>query len=151
MSLTSIMMNYVTKTEDSFICSATVESSDGTKATMLGQGKDIDTAMQTAISNSKMQLVTLSSASSSQPTYYPSQPSNNNHRNNNMMDNKSKFNGGGDKPASDKQISWIESSARKKGLSGDALAQEKFSKYMHQLSGAEAHKLIGELKFPKEF
>ncbi len=150
MNLINIETGYVTETKEGIICRALVENSDGKKATMLGTGSTLEVASQAAISNSKAQLAMLSGTNEPQSTYYQGQ-STNNQRNNNPMDDKSKFNGGGSKPASDKQINWIENSARKNGGSGDALAQEKFGKYIHQLTGSEAHELIGELKFPKPF
>ncbi len=151
MSINNISVEFVAENAERIICSATVASPDGNKATMLGQGKDIDSASQAAINNSKAQLAMLSDTNEPQSTYYPSQATKRNQYNSNPMDDKSKFNGGGNKPASDKQINWIENSARKNGGSGDALAQEKFGKYIHQLTGSEAHELIGELKFPKPF
>ncbi len=151
MSLINISTDFVIESAEGIICRATVESNDGKKATMLGKGATLEVASQAAISNSKIQLAMLVCETQSQSIHNPGQESKKIQYNNNHTNDKTRFNGGGNKPASDKQIDWIENSARKKGSTGDNFAQEKFGKYLHNLSGAEAHQLIGELKYTKPF
>ncbi len=149
MSLNSISVEFVAENAERIICSATVASADGNKATMLGQGKDIDSASQAAINNSKAQLAMLSGEKEPQSTYYPNQATKKSQYNNNPMDDKSKFNGGGSKSISVGQIEFIERLASEKKCSAEAMSQRLYQKPLMMLIGSEANFLINELKSRK--
>ena len=58
---------------------------------------------------------------------------------------KSKMNGGGSKPISEKQLNFIKTRASQKDTDADSLARNKFGKSLAKLSGSEAHEIIGLL------
>ena len=62
------------------------------------------------------------------------------------QDDKNKFQGGGDKPASDKQISLIEKLSQEYGQYPERLSSSQFGKHLSALSGREADSLIKFLK-----
>lgn len=72
-----------------------------------------------------------------------------NHQNisqNSSLDDKSKFQGGGDKPASDKQTYLIQKLSEEAGKNADQLSLAKFGKSLSELTGREADSLIKYLK-----
>jgi len=62
---------------------------------------------------------------------------------------KSKMNGGGNKPITEKQINLIKDIARKNSIDIEALMKEKFGKILYDLNGSEANEIIRELKKSK--
>ena len=58
---------------------------------------------------------------------------------------KSKLNGGGNKPASKGQITFIRNKAEELGMRADKLAAARFGKTLQDLRGCEADSLIKEL------
>ena len=71
-----------------------------------------------------------------------------NHRNisqDGSQDDKSKFKGGGDKPASRSQLSLIRNKAQERGKNPEELAASRFGKRLQDLKGWEADSLIKEL------
>ena len=58
---------------------------------------------------------------------------------------KSKMNGGGNKPISEKQLNLIKTRASQKDTDAESLARNKFGKSLARLSGSEAHEMIGLL------
>ena len=62
------------------------------------------------------------------------------------QDDKSKFQGGGDKPASDKQTYLIQKLSEEAGKNADQLCLAKFGKSLSELTGREADSLIKYLK-----
>ena len=72
-----------------------------------------------------------------------------NHQNisqNAIQDDKNKFKGGGDKPASDKQTYLIQKLSEEAGKNADQLCLAKFGKSLSELTGREADSLIKYLK-----
>ena len=67
-----------------------------------------------------------------------------NHRNI-SQDDKSRFKGGGDKPASRSQLSLIRNKAQERGKNPEELAASRFGKRLQDLKGWEADSLIKEL------
>ena len=65
---------------------------------------------------------------------------------NSSLDDKSKFQGGGDKPASDKQTYLIQKLSEEVGKNADQLCLAKFGKSLSELTGREADSLIKYLK-----
>lgn len=68
-----------------------------------------------------------------------------NHQNisqNGFRDDKSNFQGGGDKPASQKQIFLIQKLSEKSGKNAEQICISTFEKQLSTLSGREAHSLI---------
>lgn len=63
-----------------------------------------------------------------------------------IQDDKSQFQGGGDKPASDKQIFLIQKLAEENGKDAKQLCLAKFGKLLSALMGREADLLIKSLK-----
>ena len=55
---------------------------------------------------------------------------------------KSKMNGGGNKPISEKQIGLIKSRAEKSNTDAEELVYKKFGKHITQLTGSEANEVI---------
>lgn len=55
---------------------------------------------------------------------------------------KSKMNGGGNKPATDKQIELIKSRAEKNNTDANELVYKKFGKHISQITGSEANDVI---------
>ena len=71
-----------------------------------------------------------------------------NHQNisqNAIQDDKNKFKGGGDKPASRSQLSLIRYKAQEQGKNPEELAASRFGKRLQDLKGCEADSLIKEL------
>ena len=71
-----------------------------------------------------------------------------NHQNisqNAIQDDKNKFKGGGDKPASRSQLSLIRNKAQERGKNPEELAASRFDKQLQDLKGYEADSLIKEL------
>ena len=71
-----------------------------------------------------------------------------NHRNisqDGSQDDKSRFKGGGDKPASRSQLSLIRNKAQERGKNPEELAASRFGKRLQDLKGWEADSLIKEL------
>lgn len=71
-----------------------------------------------------------------------------NHQNisqNGSQDDKSRFKGGGDKPASRSQLSLIRNKAQERGKNPEELAASRFGKRLQDLKGWEADSLIKEL------
>ena len=62
------------------------------------------------------------------------------------QDDKSQFQGGGDKPATDKQIFLIQKLAEENGKDAKQLCLAKFGKSLSTLMGREADLLIKSLK-----
>lgn len=58
------------------------------------------------------------------------------------QDDKSRFKGGGDKPATEKQIFLIQKLSEKSGKNAEQLCISTFEKQLSTLSGREAHSLI---------
>ena len=58
---------------------------------------------------------------------------------------KSKMNGGGSKPISEKQLNLIKTRASQKDTDAESLARNRFGKSLTKLSGSEAHEMIGLL------
>ena len=77
-----------------------------------------------------------------QPAQIPTYPSN--PARTDSID-KSKMNGGGSKPISEKQLNLIKTRASQKDTDADSLARNKFGKSLAKLSGSEAHEIIGLL------
>lgn len=63
-----------------------------------------------------------------------------------IQDDKSQFQGGGDKPATDKQIFLIQKLAEENGKDAKQLCLAKFGKSLSALMGREADLLIKSLK-----
>lgn len=63
-----------------------------------------------------------------------------------IQDDKNKFKGGGDKPASDKQTYLIQKLSEEAGKNADQLCLAKFGKSLSELTGREADSLIKYLK-----
>lgn len=63
-----------------------------------------------------------------------------------IQDDKSRFQGGGDKPATDKQIFLIQKLAEENGKEAKQLCLAKFGKSLSALMGREADLLIKSLK-----
>ena len=63
-----------------------------------------------------------------------------------IQDDKSQFQGGGDKPATDKQIFLIQKLAEENGKDAKQLCLAKFGKSLSTLMGREADLLIKSLK-----
>ena len=63
-----------------------------------------------------------------------------------IQDDKSQFQGGGDKPATDKQIFLIQKLAEENGKDAKQLSLAKFGKSLSALMGREADLLIKSLK-----
>ena len=63
-----------------------------------------------------------------------------------IQDDKNKFKGGGDKPASDKQMYLIQKLSEEAGKNADQLCLAKFGKSLSELTGREADSLIKYLK-----
>lgn len=61
---------------------------------------------------------------------------------NGSQDDKSRFKGGGDKPASQKQIFLIQKLSEKSGKNAEQICISTFEKQLSTLSGREAHSLI---------
>lgn len=61
------------------------------------------------------------------------------------QDDKSRFKGGGDKPASRSQLSLIRNKAQERGKNPEELAASRFGKPLQDLKGCEADSLIKEL------
>ena len=71
-----------------------------------------------------------------------------NHQNisqNGSQDDKSRFKGGGDKPASRNQLALIRNKAQEQGKNPEELAASRFGKRLQDLKGWEADSLIKEL------
>ena len=71
-----------------------------------------------------------------------------NHQNisqNGSRDDKSRFKGGGDKPASRNQLALIRNKAQERGKNPEELAASRFGKRLQDLKGWEADSLIKEL------
>ncbi len=71
-----------------------------------------------------------------------------NHRNisqDGSQDDKSRFKGGGDKPASRSQLSLIRNKAQERGKNPEELAASHFGKQLQDIKGYEADSLIKEL------
>ena len=71
-----------------------------------------------------------------------------NHQNisqNGSRDDKSRFKGGGDKPASRSQLSLIRNKAQEQRRNPEELASSRFGKQLQDLKGWEADSLIKEL------
>lgn len=64
---------------------------------------------------------------------------------NTSQDDKSRFKGGGDKPASRNQLSLIRNKAQEQGKNPEELAASRFGKRLQDLKGWEADSLIKEL------
>ena len=62
-----------------------------------------------------------------------------------IQDDKSRFKGGGDKPASRSQLSLIRNKAQEQGKNPEELAASRFGKRLQDLKGCEADSLIKEL------
>ena len=58
---------------------------------------------------------------------------------------KSKMNGGGNNPISEKRLNLIKTRASQKDTDAESLARNKFGKSLAKLSGSEAHEIIGLL------
>ena len=65
---------------------------------------------------------------------------------NGSQDDKNRFKGGGDKPASDKQTYLIQKQSEEAGKNADQLSLAKFGKSLSVLTGREADFLIKYLK-----
>lgn len=61
------------------------------------------------------------------------------------QDDKSRFKGGGDKPASRSQLSLIRNKAQERGKNPEELAASRFGKFLQDIKGYEADSLIKEL------
>lgn len=71
-----------------------------------------------------------------------------NHQNisqNGSRDDKSRFKGGGDKPASRNQLALIRNKAQEQRRNPEELASSRFGKQLQDLKGCEADSLIKEL------
>ena len=77
-----------------------------------------------------------------QPAQIPTYPSNSARTD---SSDKSKMNGGGNKPISEKQLNLIKTRASQKDTDPESLAQNKFGKSLTKLNGSEAHEIIGLL------
>lgn len=64
---------------------------------------------------------------------------------NGSQDDKSRFKGGGDKPASRSQLSLIRNKAQEQRRNPEELASSRFGKQLQDLKGWEADSLIKEL------
>lgn len=64
---------------------------------------------------------------------------------NGSQDDKNRFKGGGDKPASRSQLSLIRNKAQERGKNPEELAASRFGKRLQDLKGWEADSLIKEL------
>ena len=64
---------------------------------------------------------------------------------NTSQDDKSRFEGGGDPPASRNQLSLIRNKAQEQGKNPEELAASRFGKRLQDLKGWEADSLIKEL------
>ncbi len=71
-----------------------------------------------------------------------------NYKNNNKKEDidKSKMNGGGNKPITEKQIGLINSMAEKQGRTGDYYAKKICNKNLENLTGKDANRIIQEIK-----
>ncbi len=153
MSYKAISSHFVKETAKGFICQGSVEDSQGKVASMTGEGSTLKEASQAAIANSKEMLAALVSGNdrnSSQTNYY-APPATSHARNSNATNGKSKFNGGGTKPASPKQIELIEKIAYENGKNAEEVSRKKFGKSLMGLVGSEANIIINELKSKTEF
>ena len=64
---------------------------------------------------------------------------------NGSQDDKSRFKGGGDKPASRNQLALIRNKAQEQRRNPEELASSRFGKQLQDLKGCEADSLIKEL------
>lgn len=59
---------------------------------------------------------------------------------------KSKYAGGGDKPASEKQIGLLKKISHERNIDISATCKRQFGKNIHEIKGGEANILIKQLK-----
>lgn len=146
-------------------CSSTVKTSNGPEVTWFSaatdQGQGYPAALQEALVTATSTALQLSGAFIPQGNTNQQQqiPLTAHHR---IIDvtpmpqpfqktlqkttDKSRFNGGGSKVASPKQREFVQDLAKKRGLSFNVLARERFDKHVEELMGSEVQQLIDELK-----
>jgi len=153
MKIVELHTSMVSKSEDGFICSATVVTGCGCRVTMLGHGDNLKTAEEQALVSVIKEVGRLTSEaadsshhqrSNRHERFHQNRSANQGHRT--QTEDKSRFNGGGAKQASEKQRNLIEQLAEEKRHDADALCRGQFGLRLDQLTGAQANQLIQSLK-----
>jgi len=153
MKIMELHTSMVSKSEDGFICNATVVTDCGCRVTMLGYGDSLKTAEEQALEAVRKEVDRLTSETADSShhqrrnrheRFQPNRSANQTHQT--QTEDKSRFNGGGAKQASEKQRNLIEQLAEEKRQDADALCRGRFGVRLDQLTGAQANQLIQSLK-----
>lgn len=114
---------------------------DGQVYTDVGIGANIAEAKI----NAKQNLLDMMNTNSSLKQHYEQRYNNYNPDQTKTITNKSKLNGGGNKPISEGQINCLQNIALHKALNINDLCQQKYGKDLDQLVGSQANELIKSL------
>jgi DNA replication protein DnaC len=153
MSIKRIETKLVSQSQKEWICSATMETEAGYRVTKLGQGDSLQQAEDRAVRHATDAIAFLENACEYNETSLQSQ-----HRTSRsssgasyqqyqaQTEDKSRFNGGGSKQASEKQLNLIEQLAQKKRCDAEYACRGEFGIGLNQITGAQANQLIKSLK-----
>ncbi|XUD94355.1 DRBM domain-containing protein [Oleidesulfovibrio alaskensis] len=153
MSIKRIETKLVSQAQNEWICSATMETETGYRVTKLGQGDSLQQAEDRAVRHATDAIAFLENACEYNETSLQSQ-----HRTSRsssgasyqqyqaQTEDKSRFNGGGSKQASEKQLNLIEQLAQKKRCDAEYACRGEFGIGLNQITGAQANQLIKSLK-----
>jgi DNA replication protein DnaC len=153
MSIKRIETKLVSQSQKEWICSATMETEAGYRVTKLGQGDSLQQAEDCAVRHATDAIAFLENACEYNETSLQSQ-----HRTSRsssgasyqqyqaQTEDKSRFNGGGSKQASEKQLNLIEQLAQKKRCDAEYACRGEFGIGLNQITGAQANQLIKSLK-----
>jgi DNA replication protein DnaC len=153
MSIKRIETKLVSQSQKEWICSATMETEAGYRVTKLGQGDSLQQAEDRAVRHATDAIAFLENACEYNETSLQSQ-----HRTSRsssgasyqqyqaQTEDKSRFNGGGSKQASEKQLGLIEQLAQKKRCDAEYACRGEFGVGLNQITGAQANQLIKSLK-----
>ncbi len=148
MSMKEITSNSAGQVQNMYVCQTTIQGKEGFSATMTGEGRTIQEASEMALSNMQRELERLTSQSScEQPKHQQANKDFYGASNKRQTpQSKDALNGGGAKPASDKQIEFLLNVGGQRGIPVEQLCQERYGKSIGNLTGGEANTLIRELK-----
>jgi hypothetical protein len=153
MSIKRIETKLVSQSQNEWICSATMETEAGYRVTKLGQGDSLQQAEDRAVRHATDAIASLENASeyneiSLQSQHRKSRSSSGTsyQKHQAQTEDKSRFNGGGSKQASEKQLGLIEQLAQKKRCDAEYACREEFGIGLNQITGAQANQLIQSLK-----
>ena len=146
----SFVGNIQQNNQQKIICSAEIID-EKFKASAIGEGLNIDEASLNAKKNALIQMSYLKNNNKQNinSNTIIDKPSSVKNTNNYNSQDKNRFNGGGDKPASENQIKLIKDMVAEYGIDLEQIAARQGVSLKNNLTGENADKIIKEIKKEK--